>query len=84
MFYLDDFLGGNHMSITDFKISAIDSSKGLSLGEYATNSENVKAKAYGNCGFGAGCAGGGGQCGFGSGCAGGGGQCGFGAGCSGS
>ena len=46
------------------------------------------SEAYGTCGFGAGCAGGGGECGFGAGCAGegkpgGGGQCGFGAGCAG-
>ena len=42
------------------------------------------SEAQGQCGFGAGCAGGGGDCGFGAGCAGGGGKCGFGAGCAGS
>ena len=41
-------------------------------------------EAYGMCGIGAGCAGGGGQCGIGSGCAGGGGTCGIGSGCAGS
>ena len=57
------------MSIKDFKISAIDSSKGLSLGQYKiSSSEN--SKAYGACGFNSNCAGGGGKCGFNSSCAG--------------
>ena len=72
------------MSITDFKISSIDSSKGLSLGKYATNSENVNSKAYGACGFNSNCSSGGGQCGFDSSCAGGGGKCGFNSSCAGS
>ena len=71
------------MSLKDFKISAVDSSQGLSLGEYSI-SEKISAKANGRCGYGAGCSGGGGQCGYGAGCSGGGGQCGYGAGCSGS
>ena len=57
--------------------------EGFKIGKFNTGSLNTP-KAYGVCGIGAGCAGGGGQCGIGAGCAGGGGQCGIGAGCAGS
>lgn len=59
------------MSIKDFKISAVDSSKGLSIGEYKDAAEEkILSKADGRCGVGMNCAGGGGQCGVGMNCAG--------------
>lgn len=70
------------MSIKDFKLSAVDASAGLSLGEYAD--KIVDSKAYGYCGGGVQCAGGGGMCGGGVNCAGGGGMCGGGVNCAGS
>ena len=46
------------MSIKDFKISAVDSSKGLSIGEYKDAAdEKVLSKADGRCGVGMNCAG---------------------------
>lgn len=39
------------MSIKDFKISAVDTSKGLALGEYKAE-EKVQAKADGRCSYG--------------------------------
>ena len=53
------------MSIKDFKISAVDSSKGLSIGEYKEMS-----KADGKCGMSLDCSGGGGECGMSLKCAG--------------
>lgn len=70
------------MSLKDFKLSAVDASQGLSLGECAI-SEKISAKVHGTCGGGFNCAGGGGQCGGGFNCPGGGGQCGGGFNCSG-
>ncbi|MBR2520206.1 MAG: hypothetical protein IKE46_10550 [Selenomonadaceae bacterium] len=61
------------MSIKDFKVD-FDAQAGLLLGQVKadeTTDDNAQAKAYGACGFGTGCAGGGGQCGFGVRCAGG-------------
>ena len=69
------------MSIKDLKISALDASKGLTIGEY--NNITAKVQAYGQCGAGLNCAGGGGQCGAGLNCAGGGGRCGAGLNCAG-
>lgn len=57
------------MLLKDFKISSVDTSKGLTLGEYKAE-EKVKAKAYGTCGMSLDCSGGGGQCGMGLKCAG--------------
>ena len=59
------------MSIKDFKISAVDASKGLMLGEEKDTAEKSQPKVYGVCGAGYKCAGGGGQCGAGYQCAGG-------------
>ncbi|MBQ7704688.1 MAG: hypothetical protein IJT73_04560 [Selenomonadaceae bacterium] len=70
------------MTLKDFKLSAVDSSKDLTLGE-VKNSENIQSVARGYCGAGGGCSGGGGMCGAGGGCSGGGGMCGAGGGCSG-
>ena len=60
------------MSIKDFKVD-FDAQAGLALGEHkaAEKTDDAQSKAYGACGFGTGCAGGGGQCGFGVRCAGG-------------
>ncbi len=58
------------MSIKDFKISAADASKGLTVGEYKDATEKVQAKVQGMCGAGLNCAGGGGMCGAGLNCAG--------------
>ena len=71
------------MSIKDFKISAIDASKGLSLGKYK-NYGFENSKANGRCSYGSDCGGGGGQCSYGSSCSGGGGRCSYGSSCSGS
>lgn len=71
------------MSLKDFKISAVDMSTGLALGEYAI-SDLVDAKANGRCSYGSDCGGGGGQCSYGSACSGGGGRCSYGSACSGS
>jgi len=57
------------MSIKDFKISAVDTSKGLALGEYNAE-EKVQAKADGRCSYGSSCSGGSGQCSYGSNCGG--------------
>ena len=70
------------MSIKDFKISAVDASAGLSLGEYEISS-TANAKANGRCSYGSNCGGGGGQCSYGSACSGGGGMCSYGSACSG-
>ena len=61
------------MSIKDFAVATFNSKAGLALGEYKTNNttDDTQSKAHGACGFGTGCAGGGGQCGFGVRCAGG-------------
>lgn len=45
------------MTLKDFKISAVDTSKGLTLGEQEIFN-NVHSKAYGACGAGYECAGG--------------------------
>ena len=50
------------MSLKDFKISAIDFSKGLSLGEFF-KSDDSQSKVHGVCGSGWNCTGGGGRCG---------------------
>ncbi len=73
------------LSIVAFGLTFLFSFKkdeGFKIGKVKVNSLGT-SEAFGACGFGAGCAGGGGQCGFGAGCAGGGGVCGFGAGCAG-
>ena len=57
------------MSIKDFKISAVDTSKGLALGKYKAE-EKVQAKADGRCSYGSSCSGGSGQCSYGSNCGG--------------
>ena len=49
------------MSIKDFKISAVDSSKGLSIGEYKDAADEILAKADGKCGMSYNCSGGGGE-----------------------
>jgi hypothetical protein len=64
-----------------FTTVRFDAADGIRVGRSSVKVGLSEANAV--CGFGAGCAGGGGQCGFGAGCAGGGGECGFGAGCSG-
>ena len=71
------------MSLKDFKISEIDASAGLSLGEYKILTVS-DARANGRCSYGADCGGGGGQCSYGSTCSGGGGRCSYGSACSGS
>ncbi|MBQ6975368.1 MAG: hypothetical protein IJS81_12480 [Selenomonadaceae bacterium] len=58
------------MSIKDFKISAVDSSKGLSIGEYKDAADEILAKADGKCGMSYNCSGGGGECGMSYNCAG--------------
>ena len=59
------------MSIKDFKID-FDSKTGLMLGECKNDTNDAaQSKAHGACGYGIGCAGGGGQCGYGLRCAGG-------------
>ena len=59
------------MTLKDFKISAVDTSKGLTLGEVKTETaEKISAKAQGACGMGYECAGGGGRCGMSYNCAG--------------
>lgn len=70
------------MSIKDFAV-AFDVKAGLALGEYKTN-DTIQAKAYGMCGSGYSCSGGGGQCGSSYECTGGGGRCGSSYECSGS
>lgn len=61
-----------------------DNSKSIEVASTKADDFKDAIIVAGQCGFGAGCSGGGGQCGFGSGCSGGGGQCGFGMGCGGS
>lgn len=58
------------MSIKDFKISAVDAAKGLSIGEYKNATEKIQPKAHGRCGMAYNCSGGGGQCGMSYNCAG--------------
>jgi hypothetical protein len=73
------------LSLVAFGISFFFSFKkdeGFKIGKFNTPSINTP-KAYGTCGAGLGCAGGGGMCGAGLGCAGGGGACGAGLGCAG-
>ena len=59
------------MSIKDFAAD-FDPKTSLALGECKVeDATQTQSKAQGACGFGVGCAGGGGQCGFGVRCAGG-------------
>jgi hypothetical protein len=75
--YLLSLLAFGVTSILTFK-----KEEGFKIGKMRINSLGT-SKAFGECGIGVGCAGGGGQCGIGVGCAGGGGQCGIGVGCAG-
>ena len=61
------------MTIKDF-VADFDAKSGLTFGEY--KADDAQAKAYGMCGSGYNCSGGGGQCGASYECAGGGGRCG--------
>ena len=69
------------MKLSDFDVSNTIATS-LVMGVVAVT-DCEYSKAYGVCGLGTNCSGGGGQCGLGTNCSGGGGQCGLGTNCSG-
>ncbi len=71
------------MSFKDFKFSQLQSNEGISFGSVRMI-QHGSSKAYGLCGAGYKCTGGGGMCGAGYKCTGGGGMCGAGHQCGGS
>ncbi len=69
------------MQLQDFDFTMVDSKAEIVFGISESNIKGIEA--YGTCGGGMNCGGGGGQCGSGMNCTGGGGQCGSGMNCAG-